>query len=190
MAELTNPRWESFARYISLGYSYAKAYKAAGFGAGSAAGNASVLVRRPEVMARVQELLDAKIEMETGTSAADIDRFDRQRSLVRAGEKIDPVWIVDQLMENVKIARENGQIAAANKALEMLGKEVGLFQEKKKGADDVPEMGSPTPNAIPVSQVNKLLDALGFSGKVDLATMQPIAPEKALALSSSGGDDT
>lgn len=40
-------------------------------------------------------------------------------------------WVLDQLRENARIAREAGDIAPANRALELLGKHIGMFTERK-----------------------------------------------------------
>ena len=81
-------------------------------------------------------------------------------------------------MENVKAAREAGQFAAANKALELLGREVGLFQEKnagKKGEDEERQRVEATKakTAIPIAKVNALLEVLGYTGPaIDLDKLQ------------------
>lgn len=39
-------------------------------------------------------------------------------------------WIIEQLRENALLAKKSGDIAPSNKALELLGKHLGLFVER------------------------------------------------------------
>jgi len=131
----------------------------------------------------MQELIEEKVARETGYSPIAQIGLNEERSRIEAGEAIDPNWVISQLIENVKLARETGQIAAANKALEMLGREVGLFQEKnakeKATAKEAKEIAVKKGNdTIPLSKVNKLLDAIGFTGKIDATTMLPVYAEQ------------
>jgi hypothetical protein len=176
MSALPNTRHELFCQYLTQGKSQTAAYTAAGFAGG--AGNACTLAHRPEIEARVAELVAEKTSGRTNLDAnADLEHA-RAVNQALATSEIDPAWIISELMENVKAAREAGQFAAANKALELLGREVGLFQEKnagKKGEDDERQRQEATKakTAIPVAKVNALLEMLGYTGPaIDLDKLQ------------------
>lgn len=50
----------------------------------------------------------------------------------KLGEKaeITAEWVLMELVENHKMAREIGEIPASNKALELIGKHKGMFKDK------------------------------------------------------------
>ena len=90
------------------------------------------LLRKPDVSARVEELKTAASERQVEKIA------------------VDRAWVVAQLIENVKRAMQvepvrdregnaTGQYtyqgSVANKALELLGKELGMFQQKDDETD-------------------------------------------------------
>lgn len=130
MAELKNSKWEEFARLSAAGYSRGDAYAAAGFEPKSksvASKRGSALAGRPEIRSRIVELED---ELNANT-------------LARAG--VDREWVLKELRANVarsteaipvrdRQGRETGKFtfnaAGANRALELLGKELGLFVER------------------------------------------------------------
>jgi phage terminase small subunit len=51
-----------------------------------------------------------------------------------AGKLVDMTaeWVLIQLKENHTIARENGDIGHSNKALELIGKHLGMFIDKQE----------------------------------------------------------
>jgi hypothetical protein len=176
MSALPNTRHELFCQYLTQGKSQTAAYAAAGFAGG--AGNACTLAHRPEIEVRVAELVAEKTSGRTNLNAnADLEHAQAVNQALATSE-IDPAWIISELMENVKAAREAGQFAAANKALELLGREVGLFQEKnagKKGEDEERQRVEATKakTAIPIAKVNALLEVLGYTGPaIDLDKLQ------------------
>lgn len=176
MPQLENHRWELFCRAMSRGAVQADAYEEAGFERSSA--NASTLKRRPEVMARIDELIKERLEREGKETHAGTERMDAAKAEISATGTIRKEWILEELVENIKMAREAGQFSASNKGLEMLGKEMGLFQDKSPSHGDTEAQkklsAEQARNAIPIGQVNKLLEAIGFKGTVDLSTMQPV----------------
>lgn len=126
MPALINPKWERFAQNIAAGDTTAKAaYIKAGFKAKSASSGASALLRNEDVEARINELTE-KIAQ------------------ARANE----IWhtkqyVLDGLKENYRRAmqleeiRHKGEVvglqyngAVANRALELLGKELGMFVDR------------------------------------------------------------
>jgi phage terminase small subunit len=127
MAVLKNPKHELFAQELVKGQSAAEAYKLAGYGgdARSAETSGPRLFRNVQVQERVQEL-QARV--------ADSVVVSRQ-------------WVIERLVENANRAMQaaapldgQGQPigdfkydgSVANRALELLGKELGMFVERKE----------------------------------------------------------
>ena len=129
MGVLKNPRWERFAQEIASGKNATngRAYLAAGFQIRPdlAKQNALKLLRRPEVNARIDELRDLATHVER--RAADV-------AAERLGEDwaIKKEWVTDRLREiverSMKAGEFNGNVAC--RALELLGKEVGMFVDR------------------------------------------------------------
>jgi phage terminase small subunit len=108
MPALENQRHEKFAQALAQGMSAAEAYVSAGYAAND--GNAIRLKGNERVQARVRELLD---------------RAATNVSLSRE-------WVLEQLIDNARRAKENGDISPANRALELLGKELGMFVDRSE----------------------------------------------------------
>lgn len=106
MPILENPRHERFAQGLAKGLSASEAYEAAGFKPSRAA--ASRLSTKVNVQERVKELQGRVVE----------------------GIQISKQWVMEQLVDNVVKAKEAKEFAPANKALELLGKEVGMFKDR------------------------------------------------------------
>jgi hypothetical protein len=157
MAALDNTRWELFAIGLASGKSQLKAYLDAGFNA-SSSGNASNLAKRPEVKARVAELVEDRtkfnqtfVEDETSEETSVIDR-------AVAEGRADRGWIIKQLMTNVTESRAAMQFSASNQALKIL-----VDLDKTAPGDDSERLAEQrTP--VSVDQVNKLLSAIGYDG--------------------------
>lgn len=133
MPALQNARHERFAQNLAKGMHQAKAYKEAGFSAAHRS-SSSVLARKPHIRARVDEILKARGEAATQTFVAVERKFELTRQ-----------WVVEKLVKNAEIAlgerpvqtrsdgleyRYDGAVAA--RSLELLGREVGLFVERKQ----------------------------------------------------------
>src|SRR5437763_9420199 len=134
---LTNPKYEQFAHLIAKGESPAKAYALCGYSQNGAIQSGNRLLRKPEVAARVKDLIVAVSERQIEKIA------------------VDRSWIVAMLIENVNRAMQvepvrdhkgnpSGQYTyqggVANKALELLGKEYGMFQREKDEPINVQEL--------------------------------------------------
>jgi phage terminase small subunit len=104
MPVLRNQRHERFAQELAKGCTVDQAYQAAGFKANR--GNASRLNAVESVSARVRELQG---------EAAEIAVLDR-------------AFVLRRLMKNAD--HEEGHVA--NKALELLGKELGMFVDRSE----------------------------------------------------------
>lgn len=126
MPVLTNPRHERFAQLKAAGMSATEAYEKAGFQPND--GNACKLANRPEILDRIKEITGA-VTVQAMKQAA-----------------IDKTWVIERLVENVNRAmqaeavkrgdEETGEYryegSVANRALELLGKELGMFIERKE----------------------------------------------------------
>jgi hypothetical protein len=113
MPSLDNPRYELFAQTLARGVSQSDAYVEAGFQSTTPDGianNAARLAAKPEVKQRVDELL-ARAAKHAELRAADI---------------------LSALLEDRSLARERGQVAAAIRALELYGKQIGMFVDKRE----------------------------------------------------------
>jgi len=108
MPVLTNPKHERFAQELAKGKSASEAYVAAGYRESRSA--ASRLSTNVNVAQRVAELQER---------AADGVVLTRQ-------------WVIEQLIDNVSKAKSGEKLdgATANRALELLGKELGMFIER------------------------------------------------------------
>lgn len=124
MAVLSNPKWELFAQAIAKGKNATEAYVCAGYDDQlSNAAAASRLLKSVKVRDRVDELL------------------------IRAADRVevDKSWIMARLKENVERAMQINAVLdsegnptgeyryegnVANRALELLGKELSMFIER------------------------------------------------------------
>lgn len=116
MPVLKNPRHEQFAQLVAKGMPATKAYIQAGYGAtgNGAEVNASKLLRSAKVADRLSELRP-HIESEVIKLIA-----------------VDKQWVIDQLIDNARVAKNKEQIGPANRALELIGKELGMFVDRKE----------------------------------------------------------
>lgn len=120
MPILTNSRHERFAQELAKGKSACDAFVAAGFSANR--GNAARLNANESIVKRVEEI--------NARAAADVG--------------LSKQWVIERLIENTNRAMQAVEIrdkdgatgeykyegSVANKALELLGKEIGMFKEK------------------------------------------------------------
>jgi hypothetical protein len=132
MPDLRNTRWERFAQFLADGKRPGQAYQLAGFGKSTS--RPSALAKNPEIVARVGEITRAREEF-------------KQRELQIAVERsaVSKTWVLERLKENAERAMQvrpvldkegnptgeyqwNGFVA--NKALELLGRELGMFVER------------------------------------------------------------
>ncbi len=130
MAILKNLKWERFANHLAEGKTQVEAYKLSGFKSANPATPASALYRTPVVTARVKEL---KRRIENATTA----RVSSQIAFTRE-------LILRELWENAQEAKGvKGGSAVMNRALELIGKEIGMFKEPEAKAptklEDLPQ---------------------------------------------------
>ena len=117
MPILTNSRHEVFAHALVAGKTIDAAYREAGYSTNS--GNASRLNGKDSIIARVGELKALVQNM-------------RNHSTHRA--VLSTEWVIEQLIGVVLDARaqEKPDSAGANKALHLLGLEMGMYVERKE----------------------------------------------------------
>ncbi len=106
MPILKNARHEKYAQARVSGKSIRDAYVMAGFKTN--AGNASRLNEREDVKARIAEMVQ------------------EAASLI----VVDRAWITQKLVENLLGALTEADRSPANRALELLGKDFGMFKER------------------------------------------------------------
>lgn len=111
MPALTNPRHERFAQELASGKSQSEAYQLAGYEPSEP--NASRLTRNDKVQARVAELQER--------SAAKI--------------MLSREWVLEQLVDNAGKAKAAGDFGPSNQALNLLGKELGMFVDKTENVN-------------------------------------------------------
>ncbi len=132
MAQLPDARWELAALARAEGKTLREAYTLAGLRYDAA--SASRFFRRPDIAARVRELL---AQFEARLRAA------QQRAVDDAS--VDASWVIRHLKHNALMALRGDPVFdrrgqptgnlrpdrhAANRALELLGRTIGLFVEK------------------------------------------------------------
>ena len=159
MSVLKNPKHERFAQELAKGKSAAEAYENAGYKKNT--GNAATLKSQQSISTRINELLSEREQMHAQATARAVERV----SLTKE-------WVLGTLIENVQRAmqaeavtdregNETGEYTyqghVANRSLELLGKELGMFVDRK-------EVGGPG----------------DFSDKTDAQLEQEIAADLAL----------
>lgn len=116
---LFNPRQERFAQELANGHSAASAYELAGFKPNRH--NAARLARADHIRARVTEILAGRNEMTRKATEMATERL-----------SITKETILRELWDNAQKAKDAGQIGPSNRALELLGKELGMFIDRKE----------------------------------------------------------
>ena len=109
MSTLRNPRHEQFAQLIAAGKTPAEAYALVGYAQKTAYTCGPRLLKRAFVSARVADLQQT-VAVATVTRIA-----------------LDRGFVLRELIENALQAKKNGEWSASNRALELLGKELGMF---------------------------------------------------------------
>jgi hypothetical protein len=119
MAILRNPKWERFAQELAGGKTAGQAYELSGFSPNPA--NAWRLHQREEIGRRIDEILASRTKAldRAVTSAA-----------VRVG--VDEEWVLRKLRMNAVMAMRAGDRAAANRSIELIGKHLGMFIDRKQ----------------------------------------------------------
>ena len=139
MARLRNLRHERFARLVAAGVVVAAAYAEAGYRAGGAASRGATLARRPAVAGRIEELSRALDSDQIGISDVYPPMEGPGRDwvvarLVETAERaLQAVPVTDRKGEPTGEFTYQGSVAL--RALELLGRELGMFTDKKEPPD-------------------------------------------------------
>lgn len=111
MPVLRNTRYEIFAQDVAAGKSPKQAYLDLGGKSKNPSISGNGLLKRPEIRARVDEILTR------AANRAELSRKD----------------ILDRIFQDWELARKLGQVPAALKAAELMGKELHkMFVERKE----------------------------------------------------------
>ena len=109
MSALRNPRHEQFAQLIAAGKTPAEAYVLVGYAEKTAYTCGPRLLKQPSVGARVAELQQT-------VAVATVTRISLSRE-----------FVLRELMDNAMQAKKNQEWSASNRAFELVGKELGMF---------------------------------------------------------------
>lgn len=123
MAELSNERWEKFCQLVASGYSQRQAYMQAGFQ--DSRSNAAQLAKRSYIKARIKELKEQNFKIRNKINEEIEKNIIEKETLTRS-------WVLDRLIENVTACMISNQRSAANRGLELLGKELGMFVDRSE----------------------------------------------------------
>lgn len=155
MPRLRSCRQEAFADLVASGMQPAEAVTAAGYRTEKPKVRAQQLLARADLLARVEELrteTPAKV-LDGNEGREDLDPQDTDNALEELlrsgnGRAVDREWIIECLVENIErslglkplrdrsgrnVGSYSHQGSVANKALELLGRQLGLFGEKRDG---------------------------------------------------------
>lgn len=128
MPVLKNPKHERFAQLVSSGVSKTQAAKDVGYSELRAPQQGSNLAKTRKVAERIQELT-VRVEDQTASTAS----ISRAWVLERLIENVDRCMQAIQVMD--KLGKPTGIYAwnpkEANAGLALIGKEIGMFVEKK-----------------------------------------------------------
>lgn len=136
MPPLDNPKHEAFAHAMALGKKLAEALELANYKPHPSSG--ARLLKDAKISERIAQIRE-RIANERESAAIELAKK----------EELTKAWVIDRLMQNariamgeqkVKITKKDGEeievidrdVSGANKALELLGKEVGLFIDRKE----------------------------------------------------------
>jgi phage terminase small subunit len=152
VAALSNVRWEQFCQEWLIDLNQKQAYIRTGYSPKNAESGASALCANPKVRARMDELL-AERSKRTGVTAdrvvrelarlafADItDVVDTDNAVVKPGaNKDDRATIASvKVKSGADYTEREVKLHDKNKALEMLGKHLGMFTDRMVLVDDRP----------------------------------------------------
>ena len=113
------PESEKFARLLAVGVEQGEAYRRSGVGVlGS---TVAATAGRPEIVARIRWLR----EHEDGGEA------DAPREPALDPKRVGKVDVIAMLLRDRELARSTGQASAAVRAGELIGKELGMFVDRK-----------------------------------------------------------
>ena len=111
MGMLHNARHEVFAQELAKGSTQAQAARVAGYSDKTITVAASKLAHRPDISERVNELRD------------------RGNKLAIVEVALSKEWVLTELQNLYFVGKRKEQVSAATRCLELIGKEIGMFQD-------------------------------------------------------------
>ena len=136
MPILANPKYEAAAQALAAGKTQQQAYTAAGFAYKPA--NASRFFKRSEVRARVQEIVTERIAVERKSTELAV----KKSGLTKEWVIQRLMWLAERSLRGKPVMDTTGKhtgeftgrvdAAGANRALELLGKHLGMFIERQE----------------------------------------------------------
>jgi phage terminase small subunit len=145
MPALKDKRRELFCQHVVSGMTASAAYAAAGYKADD--GNAARMRAKPDVVARIEELsakVEAKVVETVGIGRSYVIEQLRRNAEIAMGDRL--VKVVKQTKSEddpMEVEVTMRDAAAANKALELIGKELGMFSEPEPEDKKSPLEGIP-----------------------------------------------
>ena len=139
-----NAKWEAFCHAYARGETQGQSAILAGFASTGAAARGCELAKRPYVQQRIAFL-------KSQHSKLAIERVSLSKS-----------WVLQELRENILLAKQAEDCSAINRAIELIGKELGMFVERKilgiqdirsASADDLFNILSEIDSAIVTRQI-------------------------------------
>ena len=124
MPPLNNPKHEIFAQERVRGATQGAAAVAAGYSKRTARTAGSKIEKSQTVRARIEELR-AQADRKRAVQAK------RQSEDITDVLAMDQTWILERLRQVFQVAMDKGQLAAANRSLELIGKELRMFVDRK-----------------------------------------------------------
>ena len=125
MGALKNKKHEAFAHARAAGMTQAQSAEAAGFSPTRAKATGCELNRHPKIARRIEELKSLAQTVAAAGSTAPYVPLVSEAVLTRK-------WVLNELMDNVRRAKDQDEITPANRALELLGKELGMFVDRSE----------------------------------------------------------
>jgi phage terminase small subunit len=110
-------RDETFAQALADGKTAGEAYQLAGYSGGAA--NARRKKGSPVIKQLLASILAQRQAIQTEVTAG-----------LAAKIIVTREWVIDVLTENIRQAKEKGDLAAVNRSAELLGKDIGMFVER------------------------------------------------------------
>ncbi|UTU09795.1 putative terminase small subunit [Caulobacter phage BL47] len=156
MPVLANARQELYAKHRANGFVAKKAAQAAGYATGSAIYQG--LEEDPEIIARIQELMDERAEAKAARMAAAQAKALAEGHTVGTITGVSHAWVIEQLKMNAEDAREAGDFKESNASLKLIGEAMGMWTGS--GNDGGPG-GSFNPNGGEGAMQLIDLDAIG-----------------------------
>ena len=158
---LSKPKWEEYAAHRAAGCNKTKAAILVGFAEKSAAVRGCELEKKPEVKNRIEQIRNSSRERAIST-------VNLSKSLV-----------LEELWKNVKRAAAGDDNSSVNRGLELIGKELGMFVDRKiVGVQAL--IAELTPENLRIASTEDLVRLVGTLESVLTSNEQKLLSDKEL----------